>query len=102
MITCIRNWYRKRIKSEEFAVKGQGGKGLICYKPSKKTGKLFGAELVNGDEDIMMINEALTIIRTKTKDIGLMSLSAKGVKIMKNDEDSKVVSITKVIELKEE
>ena len=75
---------------------------MICYKPSKKTGKLFGAELVNGDEDIMMINEALTIIRTKTKDIGLMSLSAKGVKIMKNDEDSKVVSITKVIELKEE
>lgn len=75
---------------------------MICYKPSKKTGKLAGAELVNGDDDIMMINEALTIIRTKTKHIDLMSLSAKGVKIMKNDEDSKVVSITKVIELKKE
>lgn len=92
----------KRTNSDEFSVKGRGGKGMICYKPSDKTGKLVGAELVNGDEDIMIINEAGTIIRTKTKDIGLMSRSAKGVKIMKNDEDTKVASITKVIELKEE
>lgn len=92
----------KRTNSDEFAVKGRGGKGMICYKPSERTGKLVGAELVNGDEDIMIINEAGTIIRTKTKDIGLMSRSAKGVKIMKTDEDTKVASITKVIELKEE
>jgi len=92
----------KRTNSDEFAVKGRGGKGMICYKPSDRTGKLVGAELVNGDEDIMIINEAGTIIRTKTKDIGLMSRSAKGVKIMKTDEDTKVASITKVIELKEE
>ena len=92
----------KRTNSDEFAVKGRGGKGMICYKPSDRTGKLVGAELVNGDEDIMIINEAGTIIRTKTKDIGLMSRSAKGVKIMKTDEDTKVASITKVIEVKEE
>ena len=92
----------KRTDREEFATKGRGGKGMICYKPSEKTGKLVGAELVNGDEDIMIINEAGTIIRTKTKDIGLMSRSAKGVRIMHNDENIKVASITKVIEVKDE
>ena len=86
----------KRTEMEKFAVKGRGGKGMICYKPSEKTGKLIGAELVNGDEDIMVINEKGLIIRTSLEAIGLMSRSAAGVRIMKSEEDVKVASITKV------
>ena len=86
----------KRTNAEEFSVKGRGGKGMICYKPNDKTGKIVGAELVNGDEDLMIINEKGLVVRIAVKDIRLMGRSATGVRIMKNDEDTKVTSITKV------
>ncbi|MBR1844153.1 MAG: DNA gyrase subunit A [Lachnospiraceae bacterium] len=86
----------KRTEAAEFSTKGRGGKGMICYKPSDKTGNLVGAELVNGDEDLMIINEKGLVVRTSVKGIRLMGRAATGVRIMKNEEGTKVTSITKV------
>lgn len=86
----------KRTEAAEFSTKGRGGKGMICYKPSDKTGNLIGAELVNGDEDLMIINEKGLVVRTSVKGIRLMGRAATGVRIMKNEEGTKVTSITKV------
>lgn len=90
------NGIGKRTAAEEFATKGRGGKGMICYKPSEKTGKLVGAELVNGNEDLIMINEKGLVVRTSMKNIGVMGRSAAGVRIMKSEDGSKVTSITKI------
>ena len=90
------NGVGKRTDAEEFSTKGRGGKGMICYKPNEKAGTLVGAELVNGDEDLMIINEKGLVVRTPMKDIRLMGRSAAGVRIMKSDEDAKVTSITKI------
>ena len=90
------NGLGKRTNSEEFSVKGRGGKGMTCYKPDEKSGKLIGAEFVNGDEDIVIINEKGLIIRLSVKDISLMGRTAKGVRLMKNEENIKVASITKI------
>ena len=90
------NGVGKRTEAEEFSTKGRGGKGMICYKPNEKAGTLVGAELVNGDEDLMIINEKGLVVRTPMKDIRLMGRSAAGVRIMKSDEDAKVTSITKI------
>ena len=86
----------KRTDSIDFSTKNRGGKGMICYKTTEKTGKLVGAELVNGDEDLMIINETGQTIRTGVKDIRLMGRTATGVRIMKADDDAKVTSITKI------
>lgn len=86
----------KRTDAAEFSTKGRGGKGMICYKPSDKTGNLVGAELVSGDEDLMIINEKGLVVRTSVKGIRLMGRAATGVRIMKNEEGTKVTSITKV------
>ncbi|MBQ7743165.1 MAG: DNA gyrase subunit A [Lachnospiraceae bacterium] len=86
----------KRTEAAEFSTKGRGGKGMICYKPSDKTGNLVGAELVSGDEDLMIINEKGLVVRTSVKGIRLMGRAATGVRIMKNEEGTKVTSITKV------
>ncbi len=91
----------KRTDSSEFSPKGRGTKGMTCYKPNEKTGKIVGAELVNGNEDIMVINEIGSIIRLQVADIGIMGRTAKGVRIMKQEENVKVASITKVLEEKE-
>ena len=88
----------KRTESSEFATKNRGGKGQICYKPDEKTGKLIGVELVNGDEDIMVINDKGLIIRIPVKEIKTIGRTGKGVYIMRNEENSKVVSITKILE----
>ena len=90
------NGIGKRTDTNEFATKGRGGKGMICYKPSVKTGKLIGAELVNGDEDLMIINEKGLVVRTSMKNVRVMGRSAAGVRIMSSADDTKVTSITKI------
>ena len=96
LLLVTENGVGKRTDAEEFSTKGRGGKGMICYKPNEKAGTLVGAELVNGDEDLMIINEKGLVVRTPMKDIRVMGRSAAGVRIMKSDEDAKVTSITKI------
>ena len=96
LLLVTENGVGKRTDAEEFSTKGRGGKGMICYKPNEKAGNLIGAELVNGDEDLMIINEKGLVVRTPMKDIRVMGRSAAGVRIMKSDEDAKVTSITKI------
>ena len=96
LLLITENGVGKRTDAEEFSTKGRGGKGMICYKPNEKAGTLIGAELVNGDEDLMIINEKGLVVRTPMKDIRVMGRSAAGVRIMKSEEDAKVTSITKI------
>ena len=96
LLLVTENGVGKRTDAEEFSTKGRGGKGMICYKPNEKAGNLIGAELVNGDEDLMIINEKGLVVRTPMKDIRVMGRNAAGVRIMKSDEDVKVTSITKI------
>ena len=96
LLLVAENGVGKRTDASEFNVKGRGGKGMICYKPNDKSGKLIGAELVNGDEDLMIINEKGLVVRTAMKNIRVMGRSAAGVRIMKSEEDAKVTSITKI------
>ena len=92
----------KRVDKNEFDIKNKGGVGTTCYKPNAKTGDIAGAILVNGDEDIMIINETGNIIRLKSKNIRMCSRVSQGVSIMKNNENIKISSITKVINEKEQ
>lgn len=96
LLLVTENGVGKRTDAEEFSTKGCGGKGMICYKSNEKAGNLIGAELVNGDEDLMIINEKGLVVRTPMKDIRVMGRNAAGVRIMKSDEDAKVTSITKI------
>ena len=96
LLLVTENGVGKRTDAEEFATKGRGGKGMICYKPNEKAGRLVGAELVDGTEDLMIINEKGLVVRTAMKDIRVMGRSAAGVRIMKSDDGSKVTSITKI------
>ncbi|MBP3201254.1 MAG: DNA gyrase subunit A [Lachnospiraceae bacterium] len=96
LLLVTENGVGKRTDANEFATKGRGGKGMICYKPNEKAGKLVGAELVDGTEDLMIINEKGLIVRTAMKDIRVMGRSAAGVRIMKSDDGTKVTSVTKI------
>ncbi|MDO5564730.1 MAG: DNA gyrase subunit A [Eubacteriales bacterium] len=97
------NGIGKRTSIQEFSAKNRGGKGMICYKPSEKTGILVGAIAVNENDEIMIINEEGIIIKTQVTEhtIRSMGRASTGVKLMQAS-NSKIASVTKVVETMEE
>jgi len=75
--------FGKRTAFSEFRVQNRGGKGLIAYKPNKKTGVLIAALSVHCDEDVLLINDKGLIIRITAAEISQLGRMAMGVKLMR-------------------
>ena len=90
----------KRTDIDEFKPQKRGGKGVLCYKITEKTGDLIGAKLVFADRDIMLITTEGIIIRISVNDISIYGRNTSGVKLMNIEQDSDitVASIAKVRE----
>ena len=88
----------KRTPIEEFTAQNRGGKGVLCYRITEKTGDLIGAKLVHDDHDIMMITTEGVVIRISVDDISVIGRNTSCVKLMNVDQDSdiRVASIAKV------
>ncbi|MDO4396175.1 MAG: DNA gyrase C-terminal beta-propeller domain-containing protein, partial [Clostridia bacterium] len=93
------NGYGKRTTVNEYKIQVRGGKGLLTYDKGKfsKTGALVGAMAVDDDDEILMINSDGIIIRIKANEVSKLGRATQGVKIMKVDDDTKIVAIAKVI-----
>ena len=74
----------------------RGGKGMAAYGLTDKTGKVAGVQVVSGEEDLMVIENSGVVIRMQTSDINVYGRAAQGVRVMRLDEGSKVISIEKV------
>ncbi len=88
--------FGKRTDLDEYRVQTRGGKGLITYKPSKKTGLIAGVALVDDNCDVIMINDAGIIIRLPAVEIPILSRITQGVTMMRTRE-GKVVDMTVVV-----
>jgi len=90
----------KLTSTDEFKIQKRGGKGLICYKITEKTGNLVGFKLTDKSREIMLITNEGVIIRMSLKDAKDIGRNTSGVKFMNIDQDSDVVvaSIAKVRE----
>ena len=88
----------KRTPIEEFTAQNRGGKGVLCYKITEKTGDIVGAKLVHDDHDIMMITNEGVVIRISVEDISVIGRNTSGVKLMNIDPNSntRIASIAKV------
>ena len=91
--------FGKRTPVKEYKIQARGGKGLLTYDKTKfkKTGKLIGATVVDDDDEIMLINSEGTVIRIKANEVSKLGRATQGVKIMRTDEDTDIISMTKVI-----
>ncbi len=96
LITVTENGYGKRTPFDEYRVKGRGGLGVTCHNLSEKTGLLAGIAAVDDGDDLMMITNAGTIIRTPVKDINTYSRAAAGVIVMRLAEGQTLVNFSKV------
>lgn len=96
LLVVGKNGYGKRTDIEEYRPQIRGGKGIKTYNISSKTGNIVGANLVNEDDEIMMINSDGVLIRIRVDEISIYSRITSGVKLMRTDEEVDVVSIAKL------
>ncbi len=88
--------YGKRTIATEYPTKGRAGKGMITAKITDKNGLLAGLLTVKGDEDLMIITDTGVMIRTNVANISQTGRSTMGVKVMRLDQDAKIVTFTSV------
>lgn len=92
------NGLGKRTSIEEFKPQNRGGKGVLCYKLTEKTGNVVGAKSVNEDNEVMMITTEGVIIRFAASTVSKLGRITSGVKLINMDEDIHVASIAKVMD----
>ena len=100
MLVASEKGYGKRTRISEFKRQLRGGKGLLCYNVTEKTGNLIGMKLVDDDRDIMLITNEGILIRMGVSDISVIGRNTSGVKLMSIDTESnvRVATIAKVRE----
>ena len=99
LLVVTSNGFGKRTPVKDYKIQARGGKGLLTYDKSKfkKTGRLIGAMVVDEDDEILLINSEGTIIRIKANEVSKLGRATQGVKIMRTDDESNIISMAKVI-----
>ena len=93
LLAITENGFGKRTELDEYRVQKRGGRGVITYKITPKTGKLIGVRIANEEDDVMLVTDTGTIIRLQVKDISILGRSTQGVTLMRTSEGVKVVSM---------
>lgn len=92
----------KRTPNDSYKLQGRGGKGLIAYKVSNRTGFVVGARSCSPEDELMLINTDGVAIKIRVEEISETSRNTMGVKLMKTSDSTKVVSLTKIIAARDE
>ena len=93
LLAITENGFGKRTELEEYRVQNRGGRGVITYKITPKTGNIVGIRMASEDEDVMLITNSGTIIRIKVKDVSILGRATQGVTLMRTTGEERVVSI---------
>lgn len=102
LLTVCENGYGKRTLVGEFPTKGRGGKGMIAIQASERNGPLVGAtQLFSGDE-IMLISDQGTMVRTRGDEVSVVGRNTQGVRIIRLKENENLVSLARIAEPEED
>jgi DNA gyrase subunit A len=102
VLTATENGYGKRTPLEDFPVQGRGGKGVIAIQTTERNGRAVGALEVLDDDEVMLISSAGTLVRTPTAEISVMGRNTQGVRLIRLDEDDRLVGLGRVEGLQED
>ena len=86
LLAITENGFGKRTELDEYRVQNRGGKGVVTYKITPKTGKLVGVRIASEEDDVMLITDTGTIIRINVKDISVLGRSTQGVTLMRTSD----------------
>ncbi len=96
ILTVTENGYGKRSALDQFPPKGRGGMGVISISVSERNGDQVGAVLVDDDDEVMLITDAGTLVRTPVTDISVLGRSTQGVTMIRLSGKEKLVGIARV------
>lgn len=97
LLVVTENGFGKRTELNEYKVQSRGGKGILTYRVTDKTGKIAGMKLVNEKDDVILISDDGTIIRMNAEEISILGRATQGVTLMRMNEGSKVVSVARIM-----
>ena len=102
VLTVSENGYGKRTNVTDFPAKGRGGQGVIAMQTSERNGDLVGAVQVLDGEEIMMISDQGTLVRTRVDEVSVLSRNTQGVRLIKVKEGEHIVGLERIEEGPEE
>lgn len=98
VLTVSQNGYGKRTQTPEFPVYGRGGQGVIAMQTSDRNGPLVGAVQVASGEQIILISDRGTMVRTRVDEVPVLSRNTQGVRLIRVKEDEALVGVQTVAE----
>ncbi len=102
ILTVTENGYGKRTPIEEYPVKGRGGMGVISIQTSERNGNVVGAVAVDQQDEIMLITDGGTLVRTLVNDVSVVSRNTQGVKLISLSGGEKLVGVARIEGLEED
>jgi len=96
ILTVTENGYGKRTAVEEHSPQGRGGQGVIGIQTSPRNGELVSAVQVTDDDDIMLISDGGTLVRTRAGEISTLGRNTQGVTLIRLRKDEKLVGVERV------
>ncbi|MBF0785808.1 DNA topoisomerase (ATP-hydrolyzing) subunit A [Muribacter muris] len=102
ILTVTQNGYGKRTALSEYPIKSRATKGVVSIKVNERNGKVVAAVQVEESDQIMLITDAGTLVRTRVNEVSLVGRNTQGVRIIRTAEDEQVVSLERICEIEDE
>jgi DNA gyrase subunit A len=96
ILFATENGYGKRTRVEDFSVQGRGGQGVISIQTTPRNGRVVGAIKTDGDEEVMLISNSGTLVRTPIEDISVLGRNTQGVTLIRLGKEEQLVQIEPV------
>ncbi len=101
VLTVTEKGFGKRTPVAEYPIKGRGGQGVITIQTSERNGDVVGAELVNEGDEIMLITDGGTLVRTRVDEVSVQGRNTQGVRLIRLSEGERVVGLDKLESIEE-
>jgi DNA gyrase subunit A len=102
VLTATENGYGKRTPMDDYPLKGRGGQGVIAIQTSERNGAVVGAVLVSEAEEIMLITDGGTLVRTRVSEVSSMSRNTQGVRLINLTKNEKLIGLERIAESDED
>lgn len=101
VLTVTENGYGKRTELAEYPAKSRATKGVVSIKVSERNGKVVGAVQVAENDEIMLITDNGTLVRTRVNEVSVIGRNTQGVRLIKTADDEHVVALQRIDEIDE-
>ena len=102
VLTATENGYGKRTGIAEYPAKSRATKGVVSIKVSERNGKVVGAVQVNEEDEIMLISDQGTLVRTRAAEVSTVGRNTQGVTLIRTADDERVVGLQRIDEIEEQ